>query len=101
MEQVPLPQPHILLGALSVDLHPLEADVLLGQGAGEQGEGLGQPAVQPLPGVVFPDGKLFHNPPRCDQMSRQYTTKSRGMEERGGGLAALREKNLIFSEKTI
>ena len=60
LEHIPLPQPHVPLGALAVHLHPLEADVLLGQGAGEQGEGLGQPAIQPLPGVVFSDGKLSH-----------------------------------------
>ena len=53
LQKVPHLEPYVPLGALAVDLHPLEADVLLGQGAGEQRQGLGQPAVQPLPGVVF------------------------------------------------
>ena len=60
LELVAHVQPHIPLRALSVDFHPLQADILLGQGGGQQGQGLGQPAVQPLPGVVFLDGKLFH-----------------------------------------
>ena len=60
MEDIPLLEPHIPLGALAVDLHPLEADILLGQGRGQQGKGLPQEAVQPLSGVVFSDGELPH-----------------------------------------
>ena len=89
LEHIPLPQPHVPLGALAVHLHPLEADVLLGQGAGEQGEGLGQPAVQPLPGVVFSDGKLSHRAAsrhKIDWISVQYTTSGDGRE--GGALAS-------------
>lgn len=63
LQHIPLPQPRVPLGALPVDLHPLEADVLLGQGGGEEGEGLAQPAVQPLSGVVSSDGKFFHSSP--------------------------------------
>ena len=60
LEKVALHQPVVPLGALSVALDPLETDVLLGQGSGEEGQGLAQPAVQALPGVVFCHGKLSH-----------------------------------------
>ncbi len=51
------------LGALAVDLHPLEADVLLQQGRGKEGQILGDKTVQTLPGVVFSDGELPHGGP--------------------------------------
>ena len=60
LQGVPLGEPDIPAGALAVDLDPLEADVFLGQGCGEEGESFGQPAVQALPGVISADGKGFH-----------------------------------------
>ena len=60
LKHVPLHQPGVPLGPLAVDLYPLDADILLGQGGGEQGQGLAQPAVQPLPGVVGSDGEFLH-----------------------------------------
>ena len=60
LEHIAHRQAGVPLGALSVELHPLEADVFLGQGSGEEGQGLAQPAVQTLPGVVFCHGKLSH-----------------------------------------
>ena len=50
----------IALGALSVQLDALETDVFLHQRLRQQGNGLGQKAVEPLPGVVLRDGELFH-----------------------------------------
>ena len=47
-------------GARAVDLDALEADVLLRQRGGQQGNGLEQKAVEPLVGVIFLDGELSH-----------------------------------------
>ena len=60
LQEIALHQAGIPLGPLAVELHPLDADVFLRQGRGEQGEGLGQPAVQPLPSVVLAYGKFPH-----------------------------------------
>ena len=60
LQHVPVLEPHVPLGALAVDLHPLEANVLLGQGRRQQGKGLPQEAVQPLSCVIFSDGDLPH-----------------------------------------
>ena len=60
LQQVARLEPVVPLGAFAVDLHPLEPDVLLGQGGGEEGQGLAQPAVKPLSGVVFSHGELSH-----------------------------------------
>ena len=46
----------------AVDFDPLEADVFLRQRGREQGNGLGQKAVEPLPGVVPADDKFLHCP---------------------------------------
>ena len=72
LEHVPHIEAHVPLGALPVHLYPLEPDVLLGQRSGEQGQGLGQPAVQPLARVVLSDGKLLHgsvHPPPARNIS--------------------------------
>ena len=61
LEPVALAQAVVALGAGSVDLDALEADVLLRQRGGQQGNGLEQKAVEPLVGVIFLDGKLSHN----------------------------------------
>ena len=60
LEQVPLLEAGVPLGTLAVELHPLDADVLLGQGGREDGEGLAQPPVQSLAGVILPDGEFPH-----------------------------------------
>ena len=60
MKQIAHLEPGIPLRAFPVDLDPLEADVFLGQRRGEEGHCLAQPAVQPLPGVIFPNGKFLH-----------------------------------------
>ena len=61
LEPLGLAQAVVSLGAGSVDLDALEADVLLRQRGGQQGNGLEQKAVEPLVGVIFMDGKLSHN----------------------------------------
>ena len=45
-----------------------DRDIFLRQGSGEKGNGLAQPAVQPLPGVVFSDKVLFHMAPPAVEM---------------------------------
>ncbi len=60
LQDIPLHQPGVPLGPLAVELDSLKADVLLGQRSGQQGEGFGQPPVQPLAGVVGADGKFPH-----------------------------------------
>jgi hypothetical protein len=62
-QHVPLRQPLVPLAALAVALHPFDADILLHEGRRQQGQGLGQKAVQPLARVVFPDGELSHGVP--------------------------------------
>ena len=52
--------PHIPFGSFSVDFDPLQADVLLQQGRGEEREILGYKPIQPLSGVVFSNGKFTH-----------------------------------------
>ena len=54
-------QTGVPLGTAAVALDALDADVLLGQGSREQGNGLGQEPVQTLSGVVGADGKFFHS----------------------------------------
>jgi len=56
-------QTDIPLRPLAVDLDPLQADVLLQQGRGEQRQVLGHKAVQPLSGVIFSNGKFPHEHP--------------------------------------
>ena len=63
----------VALGAGSVDLDALEADVLLRQRGGQQGNGLEQKAVEPLVGVIFMDGKLSHN---AAPFTRKNTSRS-------------------------
>ena len=60
LEPVALAQAVVALGAGSVDLDALEADVLLRQRGGQQGNGLEQKAVEPLVSVIFMDGELSH-----------------------------------------
>ena len=62
-QHVPLRQPLVPLAALAVALHPLDADILLHKGRRQQGQSLGQKAVQPLARVVFSDGELSHGVP--------------------------------------
>ena len=64
LEQVPLDQTHVPLCPPAVELDPLETDVLLGQRGGEEGEGLGQPAVQALSSVVRSNDKFLHGASR-------------------------------------
>ena len=59
LKRIALAEPGVPLGAASVVLDALLADVLLGQGGGQQGNGLAQEAVKPLPGVIFPDNQFF------------------------------------------
>ena len=60
LEKIPPDQADIPLGFLPVDLHPAQTDILLGQRGGQEGQSLAQPAVKPLPGVVFSHGELSH-----------------------------------------
>ena len=53
-------QPGIPLRSSAIELDPLDADVLLGQRSRQQRNCLGKEAVQPLPGIIFSNGKLFH-----------------------------------------
>ena len=53
--------PIVPLGASAIDLYPLEADIFLGKGGGEEGYCLAQPPVQPLSRVIFGDGEFFHS----------------------------------------
>ena len=48
------------LAPLPLTLDPLDADVFLSQGGGQEGQGLGQPPVQPLAGVVGAYGEFPH-----------------------------------------
>ena len=73
LEPVALAQAVVALGAGSVDLDALEADVLLRQRGGQQGNGLEQKAVEPLVGVIFMDGKLSHN---AAPFTRKNTSRS-------------------------
>ena len=61
LQHVALLQALVPLGAAAVDLHPLDADVLLRQRRRQQGQRLAQKPVQPRPGVVFSDGQLPHD----------------------------------------
>lgn len=54
-------QPVVPLAAASVALDALDADIFLGQGCRKKRYGLGKIPVQPLTGIVFFDGKLFHS----------------------------------------
>ena len=49
LQHVALLQALVPLGAAAVDLHPLDADVLLRQRRRQQGQRLAQKPVQPLP----------------------------------------------------
>ena len=60
MQRISGGQARIALGALAVELDALEADVFLRQRGREQGNGLGQKAVEPLPGVILGDREFFH-----------------------------------------
>ena len=73
LEPVALAQAVVALGAGSVDLDALEADVLLRQRGGQQGNGLEQKAVEPLISVIFLDGKLSHN---AAPFTRKNTSRS-------------------------
>ena len=73
LELVALAQTAVSFGARAVDLDALEADVLLRQRGGQQGNGLEQKAVEPLVGVIFLDGKLSHN---AAPFARKNTSRS-------------------------
>ena len=73
LEPVALAQAVVALSAGSVDLDALEADVLLRQRGGQQGNGLAEKAVEPLIGVIFLDGKLSHN---AAPFARKNTSRS-------------------------
>ena len=60
LKGVPRFQPGIPLGPGTVALDALQPDILLGQGGRKQGHCLGQKPIQPLPGIVGPDGQFFH-----------------------------------------
>ena len=64
---------HVALGQTVIPLRPrivpldaLQADILLRQRRRQQGNGLGQKTVQPLPGVVFSDFQFLHGGTSCD-----------------------------------
>ena len=54
-------EPYIPPGALSIDLYPFEPDVFLCQRGREEGQGFGDPAVQPLARVIGAYVKLLQN----------------------------------------
>ena len=60
MQHIALLQARVALRAGVVALDTLEADILLRQRGGQQRNGLGQKAVEPLPGVIAADGQFFH-----------------------------------------
>ena len=73
LEPVALAQAVVALGAGSVDLDALEADVLLRQRGGQQGNGLEQKAVETLVSVIFMDGELSHG---AAPFARKNTSRS-------------------------
>ena len=81
LEPVALAQTAVSFGAGSVDLDALEADVLLRQRGGQQGNGLAEKAVEPLIGVIFMDGELSHGaaPFACKNTSRSFYDTHRQM----------------------
>ena len=62
-QHIPRLEPGVPFCPGAVQLDPLDADVFLGKGSRKQGDRLGKKPVQPLPGVVLPDGQLFHMAP--------------------------------------
>ena len=60
LEHITLVQPGIPLHALAPQLDALDADIFLGQGGGEKGDGLGKETVQALACVVRSYDKFFH-----------------------------------------
>ena len=60
LQRIAFAQTVVPLGARAVDLDALEADVLLRERGGQQGNGLEQKAVEPLAGVIFVDDELSH-----------------------------------------
>ena len=63
LEYVPRHQALVTLTAGSVALDPLDADIFLQQGPGQQRHILRQKAVQPLSRIIFSDGKFSHSAP--------------------------------------
>ena len=57
LDEIALAETLVPRGARAVDLDALDAHVLLRQRRGEQGDRLGEKAVEPLARVVFSDGK--------------------------------------------
>ena len=55
-------QPGVPFGPGAIELDPLDADIFLSQGGGQQRHGLSQEPVQALARVVGPYGQFFHCP---------------------------------------
>ena len=60
LKQVALLKPGVALRSCIVQLDPLDADVLLGQGGRQQRHRLGQKPVEALTGIVLFDFEFFH-----------------------------------------
>ena len=60
MQKIALGKARIALGALAVELHALEADVFLRERGGQERDGFGEEAVEPLARVIFRDLEFFH-----------------------------------------
>ena len=61
LEHVPGLEALVPLAPLAIAFDALDADILLQQSRGKQGQGLGHKPVQPLSRVVFSDGQLSHS----------------------------------------
>ena len=77
MQQIALGEARVALGAFAVELHALEADVFLRQRGGQQGNGLGEEAVEPLARVVLCDLEFFHggHPALSELIFGYFTTR--------------------------
>ena len=62
LEHIACRQPGVPLYPGAVALDAFDADIFLGQGGGQQGNGLGQEPIQALARVVGSDGQFLHCP---------------------------------------
>ena len=97
MQRVPGGQPRVALGAFAIQLDALEPDVFLCQRSGEQGNGLCQPPVEPLPGVVLRDGEFLHSGLHTKQIVCFYFITRRPFCKESG----VREKERKIYEKVF
>ena len=61
LQQIAFTQPRVALTPFPVNLNPLQTNVFLQQGGGQQRNGFGQKPVQPLPGIIFPNLQFFQS----------------------------------------